>query len=86
MLVFNLPADASNGVRNFDYFVDGVFAIDFIRNFITSYYVDEQIVTSRKQIMRHYATGWMSVDLIAIIPWDNLNENLKALRLLRLLR
>ena len=86
MLVFNLPAIASTGVRNFDYFVDAVFLIDFLRNFITSYYVDEQIVTSRKQIMKHYAMGWMGVDLIAIIPWDEISANLKALRLLRLLR
>lgn len=85
-LVFELPHVASISLRNFDFFVDAVFALDFFRNFITSYYVDEQIVTSRTQIIQHYAATWMLVDAVAIIPWDEISISIRFLRLLRLLR
>ena len=89
LLVFNLPPDAERGMKNFDIFIDCVFGLDFLRNFVTSYYVDEQIVTSRKQIAMHYITTWMSIDLIALIPWDLIQLegfSFTFLRVLRLLR
>jgi len=86
LLVFDLPPEAERGMKNFDIFIDCVFGLDFLRNFVTSYYVDEQIVTLRKQIAMHYITTWMSIDLIALIPWDLIGEGFSFLRVLRLLR
>ena len=86
VLAFHLPADGAEALKNFDIFIDCVFGIDFIRNFITSYYEDDNIVTSRKQIAMRYLTTWASIDLIAIIPWDLISIYLRGLRILRLLR
>lgn len=97
VLVFALPKSAQDGVRSFDYVVDVFFWMDIILQMNTSYHVEEQLVTSRKQILKHYAP-WMVVDVCATFPWELLSQaqgsldaditegNLRALRILRLLR
>ena len=86
VLSFNLPSDARTHVKNFDVFVDVVFWLDIIANCNTSYFVDEQLVHSRKDIIKRYALSWLSVDVVATFPWDALSSGLKPLRLIRMLR
>ena len=96
VLVFALPNGAQEGIRMFDYVLDGFFWVDILLNLNTSYYVDEQLVTSRRAILQHYAFPWMLIDLCATIPWDEFSRgnpdaditqgNMRALRILRLLR
>jgi len=87
VLAFNLPLGARDGIRYFDIVVDVFFWLDIIFTCNTSYYVNEQLVTSRQAILKRYAGGWLFVDVVATVPWDYMTAGtVKVLRLLRLLR
>ena len=74
-----------------DYIVDFFFLIDLILNmFFFAYYdKDEQLIFSRKQIVKKYLKSWFIVDFIAILPLNLiiLGKNYNSLsRLARLPR
>ena len=61
------------GWRAISYFFDFCFLIDMIILFNTAYYNDEyQIVEDRTSICCEYLKGWFTIDLLAIIPFDDL--------------
>uniref|UniRef100_A0A3P9BN83 Potassium voltage-gated channel, subfamily H (eag-related), member 3 n=1 Tax=Maylandia zebra TaxID=106582 RepID=A0A3P9BN83_9CICH len=73
------------------------FVLDIVLNFRTTYVsTSGQVVYDARSIYIHYVTSWLSVDLIAALPFDllyafNISVNfgvhmLKTVRLLRLLR
>jgi hypothetical protein len=52
-------------------FVDIMFLLDIILIFNTTFYDDEfKLVKDRKTIARSYISGWFSIDLVAIVPFD----------------
>lgn len=76
VLVFNLPANARSSVKIVDYIIDVFFWVDILLQLNTSFYVDEQLVTSRKDILKHCFSSWMFYsDIAATFPWDDLNTN-----------
>ena len=73
VLVFNLPYSSRFSMKILDYFIDFFFWADILLNFTTSYYVDEQLVTSHKEIMLHQFKSWIFyADVTATFPWDDL--------------
>lgn len=77
VLVFNMPFSERFGLKILDYCIDFFFWADILLNFTTSYYVDEQLVTSRKEIMRHQFKSWIFyADVTATFPWDVLGSGL----------
>jgi hypothetical protein len=60
-----------------DYIIDLLFGIDIIVIFNTAYYNDDnEIIDCRKQIACSYLKGWFIIDLLAIIPFDQvINAN-----------
>uniref|UniRef100_A0A3Q1JBY7 Voltage-gated delayed rectifier potassium channel KCNH4 n=1 Tax=Anabas testudineus TaxID=64144 RepID=A0A3Q1JBY7_ANATE len=93
--------DGGSAARNppsvSDILVEILFIIDIVLNFRTTYVsTSGQVVYDARSICIHYVTSWLSVDLIAALPFDllyafNISVNfgvhlLKTVRLLRLLR
>mmetsp|Transcript_47020 Transcript_47020/g.112706 ORF Transcript_47020/g.112706 Transcript_47020/m.112706 type:complete len:721 (+) Transcript_47020:374-2536(+) len=76
--------------------VDFSFGIDMVVNFFLGFFDDEegQWVFENKRIALRYLKGWFSVDLISILPFEEIGaamendalKNLKVLRTIRLLR
>ena len=61
------------GWRGLSYTFDVCFFFDMIILFNTAYYNDEyQIVEDRKMIACEYLKGWFTIDLLAIIPFDDI--------------
>ena len=53
----------------YHFFMEFVFFVDFLVQFIRAYYdFDENLVTSRKKIILHYLSSWFFIDLITVIP------------------
>jgi len=51
--------------------IDFLFLSDIIVIFNTAFYNDEmEIITCKKMIAKNYISGWFTVDLLAIIPFD----------------
>jgi len=86
VLVFDLPSATTNGLSILDYVIDIIFIIDIVLIFNTSYYIDEDLVSSRKLIAKRYVQGWFATDIVAVLPWELASKDLVSLRLLRLLR
>uniref|UniRef100_A0A3B4FG93 Potassium voltage-gated channel, subfamily H (eag-related), member 3 n=1 Tax=Pundamilia nyererei TaxID=303518 RepID=A0A3B4FG93_9CICH len=87
--------DGGSAARNppsvSDILVEILFIIDIVLNFRTTYVsTSGQVVYDARSIYIHYVTSWLSVDLIAALPFDLLYNfgvhMLKTVRLLRLLR
>ena len=56
-----------------NYSIDGCFVIDIIVIFFSAYYDEEFIIVEdRKQIAKYYLQGWFAIDLLAIIPFDEM--------------
>ena len=56
-----------------DMIVDILFGIDIIIIFNTAYYdQDVELIDNRKDIAKYYVTGWFTVDVLAIIPFDRI--------------
>jgi hypothetical protein len=58
ILTFNLPGNAAAGIKVFDNIVDALFWLDIVLILNTSYYIEEELVTSRKKIFLNYLFGW----------------------------
>jgi len=86
VLAFKLPEATTEVLDNFDYVIDAFFYLDMILIFNTSFYIEEELCSSRKVIARRYGFGWFPVDLVATLPWELLSTSLVSMRLLRLLR
>ena len=85
-----------------DKFIDLVFLVDLILNFFTPFTDKYDIATKYKTIAIHYLKGWFLLDLISLIPFEeivtftvfsgnkdtlaSLAKLLKITRLLRLLK
>jgi len=74
-----------------DIFVDSLFMIDIVINFISSYEdpVTNLPIISLKKIGYNYITGWFFIDLMAVFPVqiiENLFSNGQSLKLARLAR
>ena len=55
--------------------IDILFLIDIFVNFFSAYYDAEfQIVEDRKLIAKEYITGWLTIDTLAIIPFELLGS------------
>ena len=67
--------------------IDTLFMMDIIVIFNTAYY-DEylQIIDNRKLIVKQYLTGWFTIDLMAIIPFDMILNATKTNQLVRFAR
>lgn len=53
--------------------VDSMFAIDIVLSFLTAYYTDEyQLVDDRLKIAKNYITSWFTIDILAIIPFEDI--------------
>ena len=56
-----------------DYIIDFLFLIDIIVIFNSAFYdADVELVDNRKDIAIFYIQGWFIVDLLAIIPFDQI--------------
>lgn len=59
------------GMRIFSDVIDAIFFIDILVIFNTATYDENmKIIVDRKIITKNYLTGWFTVDLLAIIPFD----------------
>ena len=59
----------------FNRITDILFAIDIILTFNTALIRgNDQIITNRSQISRHYLKGWFWADLIATLPLDQIGK------------
>lgn len=53
--------------------VDILFGIDIIVIFNTAYYdLEVELIDDRKEIAKFYLSGWFTIDLLAIIPFDRI--------------
>lgn len=50
--------------------IDGLFLIDLILCFFTTYSDDYQEIDNRKMVAKNYLSGWFWIDIIAIFPFD----------------
>eukprot|EP00347_Sterkiella_histriomuscorum_P023005 403336321 len=67
--------------------IDFFFFFDTIFNFFTSYYDDEySLIDDRKVIVKGYLSGWFTLDLLSIIPFDQLFQTGSINRLARIAR
>jgi len=56
-----------------DYIIDALFFVDIIVIFNSAYYDDDvELIDDRKSIAIVYIQGWFIVDLLAIIPFDQI--------------
>jgi len=59
--------------RIFNNFCNFSFFIDIVITFNSAYYDDEFIlIDDRKKIFVSYAKGWLVIDILAIIPFDDI--------------
>ena len=94
-------AFSENKVTVFAVFIDCLFAIDIIVQFLSAYKGREgKLVKEPKKIAMNYITSWFVIDLIATFPFYLISDDamgkltvflrfprlLKVLRLLRLLK
>jgi hypothetical protein len=72
----------------FGWFVDIMFIIDVILNFMTGYKDGAIVITDTKKITRRYLSHWFIVDFLASLPIEKFSgqEGTDVNRLLRLLR
>ena len=59
-----------------DHVIDVFFFIDILVFFNTEYINDDyEVVRNRKEIACHYLKGWFTIDVISIIPFDEILTN-----------
>jgi hypothetical protein len=74
VLVFNMPDDTRKAVKISDYVIDVFFWVDIVLQLNTAFYVEETLVTSRKEILRHCLTSALFwIDVVSTFPWDDLS-------------
>jgi hypothetical protein len=80
---FIIPASVALGydedpcntsLRVFNYVLDGLFWVDLVLAFVTSYYDPKtgRPVTSHKQIARAYMYSWFILDFLAVFPFEQI--------------
>lgn len=51
--------------------IDSLFMLDILIIFNTAYQLDDlTIIDCRKKIAKNYLTGWFTVDVLAVLPFD----------------
>ncbi|GMH51548.1 hypothetical protein TrRE_jg6306 [Triparma retinervis] len=89
-LTFGVMFEVGKGgfLLGFGWFVDIMFIIDVILNFMTAYKDGAIVVTDTKKITRRYLTHWFIIDFLASLPLEKFSgqEGTDVNRLLRLLR
>ena len=56
-----------------DNIIDLLFCMDIIVIFNSAFYnEDSEIIDDRKEIAKWYLTGWFTIDLLAVIPFDSI--------------
>ena len=71
--------------------VDVVFGLDILLGFLRAYFHAELriVVTDPRWIAWRYATSWLFLDVVTLVPWERLVEGypqLRALRIFKLVR
>jgi len=70
---FFWDADAPPVLSGFANFLDIFFILDIFMNFLTAFHeghgISGRLVTDFKGIAKHYAKGWLWIDLVASFPW-----------------
>lgn len=70
-----------------NYVVDGLFLIDIITIFNSAAYDEDfTLIDDRSFLIKQYITGWFSIDLIAIIPFELMFNGGSSANLVRLTR
>lgn len=59
-----------------DHIIDFLFFIDIIICFNSEVIRDHEIIHSRKEITCIYLKGWFTIDVVSIIPFDELMKGL----------
>ena len=88
ILAFPVALDA---LSIYNLFVDGMFMLDVVKNFITGSIKDDMYVLDFKQNAYNYLQTWFLTDFVSSIPFDafydsSMSRSSKGLKLLRLLR
>jgi hypothetical protein len=61
-----------------DLFVDGIFALDLIFNFLFAFFDDDyNLITDKATIAKKYLFSWFAIDLISIVPINLILQNNK---------
>ena len=56
-----------------NFMIDFTFLIDIIFSFMSAYYTDEFVlVDNRCTIAQNYMMSWFLIDILAIIPFENM--------------
>ena len=70
-----------------NYTVDILFLIEIMINFnLATYDENMDVIEDRYQIAKNYLSGWFTIDLISIIPFDLLVSSGEGTRLVRMSR
>jgi hypothetical protein len=84
---FSFYADEDNPNWDiFDIVVDCIFFLDMILTFFTAYWDDERLVVSMRGIAINYIKFWFWVDVISILPFEQIMNSGDTLALVRISR
>ena len=60
-----------------NYTIDFIFLVDIIATFFTAFYDEDfAIIEDRCVIAKAYATSWLAIDVLAIIPFDLISASM----------
>ena len=72
-------AKGTSGFMIWMYIIDVSFFLDILVTFNSAFYdIDQDLIDDRKEIAKNYLFGWFTIDLVAIIPFDILLENIAS--------
>lgn len=54
------------------YLITSYYFLDVVLNFNTGYYVNNEMITSRKSIALRYFKFWFWLDMIATLPYEDM--------------
>ena len=88
LLLFAYPINLGEISDNVLFWLEAIFLLDIIFNFITGYYdqYEDKLVTDFKLIIMRYLKGWFIIDLISIIPFTKFWKTGSFTKLFRLAR
>ncbi|GMH45876.1 hypothetical protein BSKO_13839 [Bryopsis sp. KO-2023] len=76
---FGIKTTLDTTIGILEFLVDVSFAYDIYLNFRTAYRDDDgALVFKRSKIAEHYFKGWLSIDLISILPFDHVSTYSKS--------
>ena len=70
----NEPSEVMSNSWLLDRFVDFIFFIDMILTFFTPVMDKYDLATSHSQIAKIYLQGWFFIDLVALLPFEDITE------------